>query len=401
MKHVFHNHGMLGTWLIGQEEEAAVRKVLQAQSLFRHYGPNLLHAATQFEHAVAQKFDVPHALAVNSGTSALRCALMALGLKHGDEVLVPPCTFVATVNAVVLAGGIPVFAEIDDTLGLDPERLAERITPRTVGILPVHLQGMPCRIDRIVEVAQAHGLWVLEDAAQAMGCRYRNQFVGTFGDVGIFSLQAHKTITCGEGGLLLTQDESLYRKARRYQDQGGERRGDAYPDWGHPLAGFGENLKISELHAAVAHEQLKKLDHIGQLMRTLHQQLTKQIDLAGRPLRTNLSPDGSVPYSLIFLAHNDADRQDVFAQLKAAEIPADGLYDYPVYRCPPMLRWAAGEAVFGLPANMPIPQFEPCPDSESLMGRLVRIPLSPAYGDREIDHLVGSFQAHSLPQVTP
>lgn len=384
---------MLGTWLIGAEEEEAVLNVLRAQSLFRHYGPNLQHAATHFETAIADACQLPYALAVNSGTSALRCAIMALGLQPGDEVIVPPCTFVATVNAVVLAGGIPVFAEIDTTLGLDPHKLTERITDRTVGVIPVHLQGMPCRIDQVCEVAKKHGLWVIEDAAQAMGCVYQNQAVGTFGDVGVFSLQAHKTITCGEGGILVTKDEQLYRRARRFQDQGGERKGDAYPDWGHPQAGFGENLKISELHAAVGHQQLKKLPAICEKMRHIHHHLIHHLSFGERALRTDLSPQGSVPYSLIFLAHDQEDRHMLFEALERFEIPVDGLYDYPVYRCPPMARWAAGEPVFGLPGNAPTPHFEPCSFSEALMARLVRIPLSPAYGETEFEHLEACFQA--------
>lgn len=383
----FHNHGMLGTWLIGDAECQAAQAVLQARSLFRHYGPDLQHFASRFEHACAAVFDSNHALAVNSGTSALRCALTALGVGPGDEIIVPPCTFIATVNAIVLSGAVPVFAEIDDELGLDPASVRERCGPRTVGIMPVHLQGFPCRIEALCDTAAELGLWVLEDAAQAMGVTVAGRPVGTFGDLGVFSLQAHKTITCGEGGVLLCRREPHFRRARRYQDQGGERRGDAYPDWSHPEAGFGENLKISELHAAVALAQLERLPHIGTTMRRLYTTLAQSIDLGGRTLRPCLDADGAIPYAFLFYAHHRDDRDTLLRQLAARDIPADGLYDHPLYREPPLVRWAAGENVFGLPPFAQRPHFEPCPRSEILMARLVRIPLSPAYGQREIDRL--------------
>jgi len=389
----FHNHGMIGAWLIGEEEARECGEVIASRSLFRHYGIDLLHKALRFEEEICGVLGTSHALAVNSGTSALRCALTAMNIAPGDEVIVPACTFVATANAVALAGGVPVFAEIDDSLGLDPDLLYQRISSRTVGIMPVHLQGVGCRIDAIMEFARPHGLWVVEDAAQGFGVSIGGRHAGTFGDAGVFSLQAHKTITCGEGGVMVTGDEDIYRRARRYQDQGGERDGDDYPSWECEESGFGENLKMSELHAAVALAQLRKLSVLREAMQRAHGRLAERVDLRGRGLRYDPSGDGSIPYGLIFFAHDVADRDRIFALLEEREIPRDGLYSDPVYRLRPYQRWARGERVAGLPQLGLRPEFTPCPRSEQLMERIVRIPLSPAYTDHDVDMLAEAINA--------
>jgi 8-amino-3,8-dideoxy-alpha-D-manno-octulosonate transaminase len=388
----FHSHGMLGTWLIGDEEAAAAAEVIASRSLFRHYGPNLLHKTSALEAAFAEVVGVPHVLAVSSGTAALRCALAALRPRAGSEILVPPCTFAATVNAIVLAGCVPVFCEIDGSLGLDPERLAERITERTAGVIPVHLQGSACRIDAIVAVARRHGLWVLEDCAQSLGARFRGRNVGSFGDFGAFSLQAHKTITCGEGGLLVAPDRERFGAARRFHDQGGERDRDDYPSWEHPDAGFGDNSKMSELHAAVALAQLGKLDEIRAAMRQRHQRLVAETRLYGRSVRPDLDPEGSLPHAFVFYADDLGDRERILARLSESEIPADDLYGEPLYRSAPLVRWSRGEAVLGCPNPALRPRFEPCPDSEQLMARIVRVPLSPVYSPDDMDHLIATLQ---------
>lgn len=388
----FHSHGMLGTWLIGAEEAAAAAEVIGSRSLFRHYGPALLHKARALEAAFAEVTGVAHVLAMSSGTAALRAALAGLRPRAGSEILVPPCTFAATINAIVLAGCVPVFCELDGSLGLDPERLAERITERTVGVIPVHLQGVACRIDAIVAAAQRHGLWVVEDCAQALGARYRDRHVGGFGDLGAFSLQAHKTITCGEGGLLIGRDGERFAAARRFHDQGGERDGDAYPCWDHPDAGFGDNLKMSELHAAVALAQLGKLDEIRAAMRARHLRLVHETRLYGRTVRPEPDPAGSLPHAFVFYADDADDRARILARLEAAEIPADDLYGEPLYLSAPLVRWARGEPVLGCPHPEWRPRFERCPDAERLMARIVRVPLSPVYSTDDMDHLITTLQ---------
>lgn len=384
----FHSHGMLGTWLIGAEEREAADAVIASRSLFRHYGPAPTYRADALEAEVAAITGARQAVAVSSGMAALRCAIQALGLRPGEEVIVPACTFVATANAVVLAGGVPVFGEIDEALGLDPALLASRITSRTRGIIAVHLQGQACRIDRIAALASDHGLWLIEDAAQAFGCSLHGQALGTFGDIGAFSLQAHKTITCGEGGLLVTNDATLAARARQYQDQGGIRAGDDYPDWDHPSAGFGENFKITELQSAVALAQCGKLDDIGARMRRIFAEIAADLAADGQVLRPDFDAAGSIPYSIILYAAEPRERDAMLDSLACAGVPADTAYAEPIYRMAPFVRWSRGERVAGLPdfALAP-PSFESCPASERLLDRMIRIPLSPLYGRAERERI--------------
>ena len=157
--------------------------------------------------------DCRYAVAVANGTAALRCALAALGVGCGDEVIMPAFTFVATVNAVVTAGAVPVFAEIDDTLGLDPSDLDAQITDRTAAIIVVHLENVACDLDAVLAVAERRGIPIIEDTAQSFGATYRGRALGTFGALGTFSLQQEKNITAGEGGLVATDDETLYLRA--------------------------------------------------------------------------------------------------------------------------------------------------------------------------------------------
>lgn len=388
----FHSHGMLGAWLMGPEERAAADEVVASRSLFRHYGPAPLHKASALEAEVSRIVGTRHALAVSSGTAALKCALHALQLRPGDEVIVPACTFVATANAVVLAGGVPVFGEIDAGLGLDPARLESRITPRTVGIIAVHLQGEVCGVDQIAEIARRRELWLVEDAAQAFGCSLNGTMAGAFGDIGVFSLQAHKTITCGEGGLLVTDDPVLAARARRFQDQGGERDGDAYPSWDHPQAGFGENQKITEIQAAVALAQCGRLDTLRSRMQAVHAELTAALGPFRTQLRVSRDPAGAIPYSLVMFAPDRHSRRRILESLAEAGVPADAAYAEPLYAMPPFVRWSRGEAVSGLPDfGLPPPRFEPCPSTERLLARMVRIPLSPLYGKTELERIRAAF----------
>jgi 8-amino-3,8-dideoxy-alpha-D-manno-octulosonate transaminase len=315
-------------------------------------------------------------------------------------VIVPACTFVATANAVVLAGGIPVFAEIDGALGIDPDRIESRITPRTVGIIAVHLQGEVCRVDQIAELATRRGLWLIEDAAQALGCSLDGKMAGTFGDIGVFSLQAHKTITCGEGGLLVTNDAPLFSRARRLHDQGGERNGDAYPDWTHPEAGFGENYKMTELQAAVALVQCGRLSIIRNLMQNVHADIVKRVSTFKIVLRTSHDPAGAIPYSIVMFASEPWQREALFHSFTAAGVPADEAYAEPIYRMAPFTRWSRGDPVDGLPGfDLPSPSFKPCPQSERLLRQIVRVPLSPLYGKREVDRIGAAIAAACKEQV--
>jgi len=260
-----------GVSLLGEEERAAVLEVLESRSLFRYYGPHFLGRTAGFEAAVCERLGVRYAVATSSGTAALRIALAALGVGCGDEVVVPAFTFIATVNAVVVAGAVPVFAEVDETLGLDPSAVAARITDRTVAVVPVHLENVGCDLDPLLAVTNARGVAVLEDTAQSMGATSRGRCLGTIGELGAFSLQLEKNATAGEGGVVVTDDERLYQRAARYQDQGGQFFTSHGGGRGHDLTEpfVGENLRMTELAAAIAGVQLGRLDGLLDAMRAL------------------------------------------------------------------------------------------------------------------------------------
>jgi len=257
----------IGPAAIGREEIAAVTAALRSRSLFRFLNDPKDSWVSRFEELFAKKCGVPHALAVNSGTSALICGLVGLGVSQGDEVLVPAYTYIATAAAVLALGAFPVIVEVDRSLTLDPEDMERKITPRTRAVIPVHMRGSVCDMERILEVARRHDLRVLEDCAQANGARYRGRAVGSWGDAGAFSLQQFKVITAGEGGAIVARDREVFERAAIYHDSAYMFWMESYGDteaqrrW-HERSFLGENYRMSELNGALAYEQLKKRDRL-------------------------------------------------------------------------------------------------------------------------------------------
>jgi dTDP-4-amino-4,6-dideoxygalactose transaminase len=212
-----------GSDLIGEEEKKAVLEVIEAGYLFR-YGektnPNFKAKVWQLEEDFSRYCGTRHSIAVNSGSSALLVALSALGIGPGDEVIVPGYTFIASISSIIFARAIPILAEVDETLNLDPEDVRQKITPRTKAIMLVHMLGNPGRIDEIKKIADDHKLFLIEDCAQALGATYKGKPVGSYGQIGTFSFNFYKTITAGEGGMVTTSDEALYKRAFAIHDQG-------------------------------------------------------------------------------------------------------------------------------------------------------------------------------------
>jgi 8-amino-3,8-dideoxy-alpha-D-manno-octulosonate transaminase len=204
---------------------------------------------------------VDHALAVSSGTAALRVALAALGISPGDEVITQGFTFVATWETILDAGAIPVFAELDETLCLDPADVAKKITPSTKAIIPVHMCGAQARITEIVKLADQHGIPVIEDTAQSCGGRLHGKALGSFGKMGCFSFDAVKTVTAGEGGMVITHDRDLYTKAAEYHDHGHDHN-PKVPRGLEKRSFIGMNYRMSELQGAVALAQFRKLESV-------------------------------------------------------------------------------------------------------------------------------------------
>ena len=380
-----------GLSVFGAEEMAAAVEVLESRSLFRYYGPQLLRKVEAFERAAIDALGARHAVATSSGTAALRAGLAALGVGCGDEVIVPSLTFIATINAVVVSGAVPIFAEIDDTLGLDPADVAAKITSRTACIIPVHLDNGACDMDPLMEVARQHGVPVLEDAAQAMGMRYKDRPLGTIGDLGAFSLQLEKNVTSGEGGLLLTNDESLFLRAACYQDQGGQfvtssgaARGRDYPD---PFVG--ENLRMTEIAGAIAEVQLRKLPALLASMRAHAAAIQASIaDLDGITFRRDPGGDGSGSSVGIFLPAAELATRFIQA-MRAEGVPVGQLYGgQPVYLTPSIVdkRTASGKGGPWNCAEHPTSvEYGPglCPQTEDIAARSVLIPVNAAYTEAD------------------
>ena len=287
-------------------------------------------------------------VAVANGTAALRCALAALGVGPGDEVVVPAFTFIATVNAVVAAGAVPVFAEVDDTLGLDPADLERHINERTAAVIVVHLENAAADLDALLPIADRHDVAVIEDTAQAFGATYHGRALGTFGALGAYSLQQEKNITAGEGGLIVTDDERLYLRATRYSDQGGQfvtsymsERGDELTE---PFAG--ENLRMGELAGAVAGVQLRRLPEILRRMRANKARILDTIGEAPGLVRRRLpDPEGDGGSSITWFLRDAATAKRFAALLRDEGVPAAQMYrGRPVYLNPAVLarRTAAG-----------------------------------------------------------
>lgn len=283
-----------GAYWFGKEEMDAVMEVMQSGYLFR-YGsendPKFLHKVATLEKEFASYSGANHALATSSGTSALLVSLIAMGLKPGDEVIVPAYTFIATYSTCIFAGLVPVLAEIDESLSLDPDDIERRITPRTKAIMPVHMLGNPCNMDRIMEIARKHNLLVLEDSCQAAGASYKGKKVGTIGDMGAYSLNIFKTINSGDGGLVVTNNQIFYETAFGVHDQG--HKPNRYGVEVGARSVLGLNFRVNEITAAVALAQLNKLDKIVATLREKRSKLKSLIsDVKGFKFRILNDPDG-------------------------------------------------------------------------------------------------------------
>jgi 8-amino-3,8-dideoxy-alpha-D-manno-octulosonate transaminase len=252
-----------GVHHMGEEEIDAVVRVLRSRSPFRYYGIDLLGEVEGFESDFAAFLGIPYCLAVASGTGALHLALAALGVGPGQEVIVPAYMWVSVVAAVVNMGAIPVLADIDETFCIDAAALEEKFTARTAGIITVHMSGAQANVKAIAESARKHGVFLLEDCAQCAGGSIDGQKVGTFGDMAIFSFQMNKNMTSGEGGAVVTRNETLYNRAVACHDTGyaRDKNGRAMYEQ-RELCLWGRGYRMDELRASILRVQLRKLPRI-------------------------------------------------------------------------------------------------------------------------------------------
>jgi 8-amino-3,8-dideoxy-alpha-D-manno-octulosonate transaminase len=388
-----------GLGVFGDDEIAAVVEVMKSRKLFRYDVTREHSAVAAFEDALKQRTGAAHAVAVSSGTAALRTALAALGVGCGDEVIVPAFTFIATVNAVVTVGAVPIFCEIDDTLTMDPRDLATKITTRTAAIVPVHLENVAADMDALL--AATGGIPVLEDAAQALGATYHGRSVGTFGALGAFSLQASKNITSGEGGAVITNDDILGVRAGRYQDQGGQfvtQYGNVRgAELGEAFAG--ENLRMTEIAGAIAGVQLTKLDAMVDALRANAAAIETAVGTVdGLTPRRRPDPQGAVGSSLSWFAPTPELAHAFIGALRTEGVPAAQMYDgKPVYATAAILAkqtasgkggpWNCAEHPTDVTYAMGM-----CPQTEDLAARSITVGIGPSFDAEDCADVAAAIQ---------
>lgn len=296
---------MPGFEVFGAEEKKEIQDVLDTGVLFRYEFAEQrkgVYKVREFEEKYAKYCGTGFAQAVTSGTAALKVALTALGVGPGDEVITQGFTFVATWEAILEVGAIPVFTEIDDTLNMDPADLRKKITARTACIIPVHMLGSQADIEAIVAIASEHNIPVLEDTAQAAGGHIRGKKLGSFGTCGTFSFDAVKTMTTGEGGMIITHDEELWRTMSEYQDHGHDHKVNPGARGGEGRRFVGFNYRMMELQGAIGLAQLAKLDTmIAAQKKTRDTLLESALTIPGTRARKAIDPEGDTATFCCFI----------------------------------------------------------------------------------------------------
>ena len=319
-----------GMELIGEEEKKELLEVIESGYLYR-YGdlsdPNFKAKVWTLEREFAKMVGVKNALAVNSGTSALLTSLCALGIGPGDEVIVPGYTFIASITSIIFSRAIPILAEVDESLTLDLEDVKKKITPKTKAIMLVHMLGNPGNLEKIGEIAKENNLLLIEDCAQACGATFKGKSVGSYGNIGAFSLNVYKTISAGDGGIVVTNDEGLYKRAFAIHDQGHLPLRQGVEQGNRTILGL--NFRMNELTAAVANAQLKKLPLIRQKLHANKNQLKNILktnkDIQFRKLHDN---EGDVGTLLTFFMPTKESAEFLAQKLGTSVIAKSGWHVY-------------------------------------------------------------------------
>jgi 8-amino-3,8-dideoxy-alpha-D-manno-octulosonate transaminase len=321
---------MPGFEFFGEEERKEVNEVLSTGILMR-YGFDAarkdIWKSRELEKAISKEFHCGYVQLTSSGTAALTTALAALGIGAGVEVIMPSFTFVASFEAVLSVGAIPVIVDVNDSLTLDPVSVRKALTPATKCIMPVHMCGSMADLDPIQEICRDHNLILLEDACQSIGASYKGKYLGTIGDAGTLSFDFVKTVTCAEGGAVLTNDKTIYTNCDGYSDHGHDHTGNDRGAEEHPFIGY--NFRISELHAAVGLAQFRKLNTFLSIQKKNHQYIQAELaKIPGIKFRTIPDPSGDSHTFLSWFMPSTELTEAIVAELKAQQIFAGNFYWY-------------------------------------------------------------------------
>ncbi|MDX1472477.1 MAG: DegT/DnrJ/EryC1/StrS family aminotransferase, partial [Flavobacteriaceae bacterium] len=319
---------MPGFERFGNDERKEVNDVLKTGVLMRYGFEGMREGhfkAKELEELIQSIFKVKHAHVLSSGTAAVTTALAVAGVGHGDEVIMPSFTFVATFEAIISVGAIPIVVDIDDTLTLDPKAVEAAITDKTKAIMPVHMCGSMAQLDKLASLCLKHNLVLIEDACQAIGGTYQGKALGTIGDLGCFSFDYVKTVTCGEGGAVITDNDKFAKLANQFTDHGHDHKGQDRGAEKHPHLGF--NFRLSELNAAVGVAQFKKLSEFLDVQKTNYQIIKESLQSIPQ-LEFRRVPEGGVEnYGFLnFFLPNYKTAAKVAAHFKECGI--DGCFHY-------------------------------------------------------------------------
>lgn len=324
---------------------------------------------SEFETLFCASIGVPYATAVCNGTVALHLALMALGITWGDEVIVPTFTYIASVNSIVYTGAKPVFVDsLSSSWQLDPRDVERKITPRTKAIMAVHLYGIPCDIESITEIARNHGIYVVEDCAEAFGATCKGRFAGSFGDIAAFSFFGNKTITTGEGGMVISSNPKLIERSYHLKTQGV----DPHREYWHDIVGY--NYRMTNICAAIGVAQLEQAERILEMKQRQAERYVSGLE--GTPLATVENEDNISPsyWMITFMTRSLEERNDLRSFLASKNIETR-----PTFPPAHMMAMYGGGA-------------EKFPIAEDLGGRGINLPSFPHLRDDELSFIIESIR---------
>lgn len=366
-----------GKQTIEQDDIQAVVDVLKSD--FLTTGPKI----AEFEQTVADYVGAKYAVAISNGTSALHAACFAAGIGPGDEVITTPLTFAASANCVLYCGGTPVFADVDPrTYNIDPEDIRRKITDRTKAIIAVHLAGQPCDMDAIHSIAREHGLIVIEDGAHALGSVYKGKKVGSLSDMTTFSFHPVKPITTGEGGMIVTDNEELYKKMVLFRSHGITRddsmmtRNDG--PWFYQQFDLGYNYRITDIQCALGCSQMKKLDRFLKRRKELVARYNEAFADCSNIVTPYQFPDTESGWHLYIVQVKNCDRKQVFEALREKGIGVNVHY-IPVYMHPYYQENGYKDVH--------------CTNAEEIYSHIISLPLYPGLTDEQQDYVIDTLKS--------